>query len=104
MHKCRPLRKYDKERARAFSKPYLIEQINTIEPKYIVCLGDTVVKAMFDDNEASVKNLRGTWHTVLGYSAVVSYHPLAVRRRPNLMGQFLEDFEMLAQRFFTEKK
>lgn len=50
----------------------------------MVCLGDTVVQAMFDDREAHVKNLRGLWHVVLGYPCIVSYHPLAVRRRPNL--------------------
>jgi uracil-DNA glycosylase len=57
---------------------------------------------MFDDSEAHVKNLRGSWHAVMGYPAVVSYHPLAVRRRPNLMLQFMEDWEMLARRFLNK--
>lgn len=57
--KCRPLSRYNKEEVRAFSKPFLIQQIHTMQPKYIVCLGDTVVKTMFDDKEAHVKNLRG---------------------------------------------
>jgi DNA polymerase len=35
---------------------------------------------------------------VLGYPCIVSYHPLAVRRRPNLKRQFMEDWSMLAQR------
>jgi DNA polymerase len=96
--KCRPLRRYDKEEIRAFSKPFLIQQIKTMQPKYIVCLGDTVVQTMFDDKEAHVKDLRGGWHVVLGYPCVVSYHPLAVRRQPNLMRQFMADWDMLAQR------
>ena len=98
--KCRPLRRYNKEAARAFSKPFLLGQLETIKPKFIVCLGDTVVKTLFDDDEAQVKNLRGKWHSVLGFPAIVSYHPLAVRRRPNLRPHFLEDWEMLARRFF----
>lgn len=98
--KCRPLRKYNKERARLFSMPYLVGQIEKIKPKFIVCLGDTVVQAMFDDSEAHVKNLRGSWHTVMGYQAIVSYHPLAVRRRPSLMNQFMQDLEMLAHRHY----
>lgn len=97
--KCRPLRRYDKERARAFSKPFLIKQIETIQPEFIICLGDVVVQTMFDDKEAHVKNLRGRWHTMMGYPTLVSYHPLAVRRRPNLMSRFMEDWEMLSQRF-----
>lgn len=96
--KCRPLRAYDKEAVRAFSKPFLIRQIEKMRPEYIVCLGDTVVQVMFDDKEAHVKDLRGRWHTLLERPCVVSYHPLAVRRRPNLTRMFLEDWGMLAQR------
>lgn len=94
--KCRPLRKYNKEEARAFSKPFLERQIETLKPKLIICLGDVVVQTMFDDKEAHVKNLRGRLHTVMGYPCIVSYHPLAVRRRPNLMRQFMADWELAA--------
>lgn len=96
--KCRPLRQYRKEEARAFSKPFLIRQINGIHPNFMVCLGDVATQAMFDNKDASVKNLRGTWHTVMEIPCMVSYHPLAVRRRPNLSRQFMEDWNMLAQR------
>ena len=96
--KCRPLRKYNKDEVRAFSKPFLIRQINMMQPKFIVCLGDVVARTMFDDKDAHVKDLRGRWHVVLGYPCVVSYHPLAIRRRPNLMRQFVEDWNMLAKR------
>ncbi len=99
--KCRPLRSYNKEVARAFSKPFLIQQIKTINPKIIVFLGDTVVQSLFNDSEAHVKNLRGSWHNVMGFPTIVSYHPLAVRRRPNLMNHFIEDWEMVAQRYYV---
>ncbi|MDI9476325.1 MAG: uracil-DNA glycosylase [Natronincolaceae bacterium] len=100
--KCRPLRQYDKARARAFSKPFLIQQIKKMQPEFVVYLGDVVVQSVFDDNEAHVKNLRGAWHTIMGYPSVVSYHPLAVRRRPNLTSRFMEDWEMLSRRFFSK--
>ncbi|MGI6497431.1 MAG: uracil-DNA glycosylase [Oscillospiraceae bacterium] len=95
--KCRPLRKYDKEKARQFSMPYLVRQIEAIRPRFLICLGDTVVQTVFGDNEAHVKNLRGSWHTVMSCPTIVSYHPLAVRRRPNLAHPFTRDFEMLAR-------
>lgn len=95
--KCRPLKKYDKEQVRTFSMLYLIEQINKIKPKIIVCLGDVVVQTMFEDKDISVKNLRGIIHEVTGYPCIVSYHPLAVRRRPNLMKSFMDDWGMLAR-------
>ena len=69
-----------------------------MQPKIIVCLGDTVTQVMFDDKETHVKDLRGVWHVILGVPCAVSYHPLAVRRRPNLMRHFMEDWNMLAQR------
>ena len=100
--KCRPLRHYDKDKARLFSKSFLVQQIEKKQPKFIVCLGDTVVQSIFDDKEEHVKNLRGSWHTVMGYPSIVSYHPLAVRRRPNLMNHFIEDWKMLSQRFLKE--
>lgn len=95
--KCRPLRRYQKEAVREFSKGFLIRQIERAQPKFIVCLGDVVTQTMFDDADARVKNLRGLWHDVLGYPCMVSYHPLAVRRRPNLLSRFMEDWMMLAQ-------
>jgi DNA polymerase len=94
--KCRPLRRYNKEEIRAFSKPFLVRQIEKMQPEYLVCLGDVVVQVMFDDQDAHVKNLRGSWHVVLGFPCLVSYHPLAVRRRPNLMPQFIDDWNRLA--------
>lgn len=100
--KCRPLRRYNKERARAFSKPFLVRQIKNMQPKFIVCLGDVVVQSIFDYKDANVKDLRGSWHMVMGYPTLVSYHPLAVRRRPNLRKYFIKDWKMLAQRFLNK--
>lgn len=94
--KCRPLRQYNKSAVRAFSKPFLAHQIQTMQPQYIMCLGDVVVQTLFGGEDAQVKELRGTWHHVLGYPCLVSYHPLAVRRRPNLMPYFMADWDMLA--------
>jgi hypothetical protein len=71
-------------------------------PKFIVYLGDTVVQSIFDSKEAHVKDLRGKWHTIMGYPSIVSYHPLAVGRRPNLIKHFIEDWRMLSLRFVNE--
>ncbi|NMB33564.1 MAG: uracil-DNA glycosylase [Clostridium sp.] len=100
--KCRPLRRYDKERARAFSKPFLTRQIEKMQPVFIVLLGDTVVQTIFNNADAHVKDLRGTWHTYMECPSIVSYHPLAVRRRPNLANYFIQDWEMLSQRFLNK--
>lgn len=96
--KCRPLRKYNKQQVREFSKPFLIKQIENIQPKYLVCLGDVVVQSLLGDSQTSVKILRGRWNEVLSIPTMISYHPLAVRRRPNLMRIFQEDWLMLSEK------
>jgi len=102
--KCRPRQKYDKKRARAFSKPFLEKQIEDIKPKFIACLGDVVVSCLFNNAEASVKDMRGVWHNLKGIPAIVSYHPLAVRRRPNLTKNFATDWDMLKTAYFAKRR
>ncbi len=100
--KCRPLKKYDKEKVRAFSMPFLINQIKKLNPRILVCLGDVVIKTLFNDTQTSVKELRGEWREIIGIPTIVSYHPLAVRRSPkSLMPIFLKDWELLSQRFIS---
>lgn len=95
--KCRPKKSYDKPAVRNFSRPFLIRQIEGLEPRFLLCLGDVAVRAMFEDEGASVKEMRKKWHTLLGRPCMVSYHPLAVRRRPSLAPIFAQDFDMLAE-------
>ncbi|WP_284643610.1 uracil-DNA glycosylase [Paenibacillus silviterrae] len=95
--KCRPKRAYDKELARSACSGHLTAQLALQRPKLLFCLGNVVVQSFFGNPEAEVKNLRGRVHQVEGWAVVVSYHPLAVRRRPNLLRLFLEDWRLLAE-------
>jgi uracil-DNA glycosylase family 4 len=95
--KCRPIRKYEKEVAREACRPHLQLQIGEKQPQVLCILGNVAVQAMFRDEEAEVKHLRGRWHVVDGIPAVVSYHPLAVRRRPVLMKSFVDDLRLVAE-------
>lgn len=101
--KCRPIRRYNKAEARGICKDYLLEQIEIQQPQLAFCLGDTASQWFFGDRDAQVKFLRGKWHEVRGLPTAVSYHPLAVRRRPNLFYLFRQDWELLAQRLLGEK-
>ncbi|HHU49876.1 MAG TPA: uracil-DNA glycosylase [Clostridiales bacterium] len=92
--KYRPLRKYDKPKARQNCMGYLQDQLEEVNPKLLLILGNTAIKSLLGDT-AEVKNLRGAVHHFGEYKAVVSYHPLAVRRRPNMNKVFLSDL-MLA--------
>ena len=57
------------------------------------------MQSFFHNPEVEVKTLRGKWHNVRGLQTAVAYHPLAVRRRPNLWSLFLQDWMLVADRF-----
>ncbi|WP_449538222.1 uracil-DNA glycosylase [Ferdinandcohnia sp. Marseille-Q9671] len=94
--KRRPVRAYEKEKTREICMNHLHEQLDMKKPKLIICLGNVAVQSFFQNQELDVKGLRGKWHLVNGYQATVGYHPLAVRRRPNLYPLLLEDMELVA--------
>lgn len=96
--KCRPVRTYSKEQARATCLEKFHWQVEKYKPEVIFCLGNVSIQALLADETAEVKEMRGKWHNWSGYSLAVSYHPLAVRRRPNLIPYALKDWEMVAGR------
>lgn len=95
--KCRPVRRYNKDIARNICLSHLLYQLETYNFKVAFCLGDTAVKAFFENSETSVKLIRGKLHIIRGLKTLVSYHPLAVRRRPNLYNNFIKDWELAAK-------
>ncbi|WP_252501773.1 uracil-DNA glycosylase [Sporosarcina sp. Marseille-Q4943] len=103
--KRRPVRAYDKESTRQICMHrHLDEQIQLQQPSVIVCLGNVAVQSFFQNSEVDVKSLRGSWHDVKGYPTTVAYHPLAVRRRPNLYKYFLEDMRLVKSKFEKSDK
>ncbi|WP_438446349.1 uracil-DNA glycosylase [Gorillibacterium sp. sgz5001074] len=93
--KCRPVRAYDKETARASCLPYLEDQLAARKPKLLFCMGNVALRAYCGDTEAEVKGLRGKLHEIGSQTVAVTYHPLAVRRRPNLYPLFLQDWQLV---------
>ncbi|HET7628640.1 MAG TPA: uracil-DNA glycosylase [Bacillales bacterium] len=93
--KRRPIRKYDKPATRRLCMRHLREQLLSRRPEMLFCLGDAAVQSVFDDPTLNVKSLRSTVHEIFSLPAVVSYHPLAVRRRPNLRTLFMKDWSYL---------
>ncbi|WP_059172338.1 uracil-DNA glycosylase [Bacillus sp. FJAT-27445] len=99
--KRKPVRAYNKERTRQICLGHLKQQLETKQPQSIICLGNIAVQSFFQNTEANVKSLRGQIHEVQGYKTIVAYHPLAVRRRPNLLPIFLEDWKLAAEHLFN---
>lgn len=97
--KRRPRKAYDKTFARNACMQHVLAQLEEKTPKFIFCLGNTAVQHFFENDEAEVKNMRKRWHAARGFQTTVSYHPLAVRRRPNLYRIFVDDWHFLASAY-----
>jgi uracil-DNA glycosylase len=100
--KRKPVKAYDKEQVRQICMVHLQQQLEEKQPKLIICLGNVAVQSFFENDEVDVKGLRGTIHEVNGYYVAVGYHPLAVRRRPNLWSVFEEDWKVAAEYYFSK--
>ncbi|MFD2761732.1 uracil-DNA glycosylase [Lentibacillus juripiscarius] len=97
--KRKPVRAYNKEKARQTCMIHLQHQLQVKQPAFIFCLGNTAVQSFFQDPDSDVKTLRGSTHYVKGYRTAVGYHPLAARRRPNLWPLFVEDWMHVANHY-----
>ena len=97
--KRKPTKAYDKETTRSICLNHFKQQLHSKQPKLIICLGNAAVQSFFNNPEAEVKTLRGELHDVNGYKTAVAYHPLAIRRRPNLWQLFIDDWTFVAEHY-----
>ncbi len=76
--------------------PYLLKEIEIINPKLIVCLGATAYEGIFGKS-AQITKIRGK---VLSYpfnpkiKVLVTYHPAYVLRNPSADAEFTEDMRL----------
>jgi uracil-DNA glycosylase family 4 len=60
-------------------RPYLVEQIDIIQPKVLVALGATAVEGLLGIRSA-MRELRGRWHSYNGTPLMITYHPAYLLR------------------------
>ena len=61
--------------------PYLLEQIQLIQPRVIVALGGTAVEGLFAIAEARITQQRGNWMDFRGTPVMPTFHPSYLLRR-----------------------
>lgn len=64
--------------------PYLLEQINIIQPKAIVALGATAIEGLLGKQETPLRDLRGRWQQFHSIPLMVTYHPAYLLRNQSL--------------------
>ncbi len=62
-------------------EPFLMKQLQTIQPKVIVALGNVAARTLIKTAEGITK-LRGKWHTYQGIPLMPTFHPAYLLRNP----------------------
>lgn len=84
---------------RTRSLPYLMKQIDLINPKLILCLGKISAETLLGVS-STMKDMRGTFHKFSEkYELLVTYHPAALLRNPNWKRETWEDVKLLRKRY-----
>ena len=78
--------------------PWLMYQIEIIDPKIIILLGATALKYMAGP-EFRITRDRGRWITLNGRPTMPVYHPAALLRNPHLKRDTWEDFRLIVSKY-----
>ena len=73
-------------------RPYLLEQIDLIQPKVIVALGATAVRALLDV-QIGITKMRGNWYTFHNTPIMPTFHPAYLLRNPPAKREVWEDMK-----------
>jgi DNA polymerase len=91
--KCRPPENRAPEPDEvAACSPYLMRQIDSIQPKVIVCLGATAAKTILNTTRG-ISQFRGEWLEWRGYKLIATYHPAYLLRNPPAKADVWKDLQ-----------
>ncbi len=97
--KCRPPQnRVPSIEEQAACLPYLERQIEIVDPKIIVALGATALKALVDPS-LKITKVRGNWMLWQNKYVMPTYHPSALLRNPNLKKDAWEDFKKVILKY-----
>ncbi|HEY2143577.1 MAG TPA: uracil-DNA glycosylase [Candidatus Udaeobacter sp.] len=80
-------------------RPYLVEQIEIIQPKVLVALGAVAVEGLLG-MRGTMRELRGRWHAYNGVPLMITYHPAYLLRNqaPSEKRKVWEDMLQVLER------
>ena len=99
--KCRPPENRDPSREEIeLCEQYLKEQLRIIKPKLIVALGRISAMTLLK-TKTSLSDLRNSIHKYEDIDFLVTYHPAALLRNPNLKKFAWEDFKLIRDKYIA---
>ena len=97
--KCRPPgNRVPNEYEAETCMPYLLKQIDIINPEIILLLGSTALKYMFGQDKR-ITRIHGTWLEWKKKPAMPVYHPAAILRNPTLKREVWEDYKKVVFKY-----
>lgn len=87
-----------KAEERTRSLPYLLKQIELVDPKLILCVGRISGSTLLGKDD-SLKNMRSKFHQFNGRELMVTYHPAALLRNQQWKRPTWEDVQKLRKRY-----
>ncbi len=72
--------------------PYLLRQIDAINPKVIVCLGAVAAKTLLETTRG-ISQYRGEWQEWRGHKLMATYHPAYLLRNPPAKADVWKDLQ-----------
>ncbi|HET8865041.1 MAG TPA: uracil-DNA glycosylase [Gracilimonas sp.] len=82
----------------ARSLPYLMRQIELVDPKLILCVGRISATTLLNE-DTSLGRLRNKFHDFHGRELLATYHPAALLRYKKYKRPTWEDVQMLRKRY-----
>lgn len=94
-----PNNRNPKPEERKRSLPFLLRQIDLIDPKLILSLGKVSAQTLLD-KKGSLKSMRKQFHTFKGnYQLLATYHPAALLRNKKWKRPTWEDVQLLRNKY-----
>jgi len=81
--------------------PYLLSQIELIQPKIIVALGATAVRSLLDV-QLGITKMRGHWYTFRDIPIMPTFHPAYLLRNPPAKKEVWDDMKAVLQKLGRE--
>jgi uracil-DNA glycosylase family 4 len=77
--------------------PYLLSQIELIQPKIIVALGSTALRALLDV-QLGITKMRGHWYNFRGIPIMPTFHPAYLLRNPAAKREVWDDMKAVLEK------
>ena len=101
--KCRPPENRDPAtREIEMCSPYLMRQLEALQPRVILCLGKFAAELLLG-LKGTIKDMRGKTYRWKGAKLIVTYHPAFCLRDPRSKAPVWEDLQRLAQEYLADQ-